>query len=115
MSRIKESAATVLAFEKEQKIREGIDDFQRKSFALEADRQAELLNLKISSLEEEDIEEARALEKQLKAREKNIDKRLVIEGKFNDQYKKLSEEEQAIFDATEERRGQALQPLKPAS
>ena len=104
MSRIKESAATVLAFEKEQKIREGIDDFQRKSFALEADRQAELLNLKISSLEEEDIEEARALEKQLKAREKSIDKRLVIEGKFNDQYKKLSEEEQAIFDATEEKK-----------
>ena len=104
MSRIKESAATVLAFEKEQKIREGIDDFQRKSFALEADRQAELLKLKINSLEEEDIEEARALEKQLKAREKNIDKRLVIEGKFNDQYKKLSEEEQAIFDATEEKK-----------
>jgi hypothetical protein len=104
MSRIKESAATVLAFEKEQKIREGIDDFQRKSFALEADRQAELLKLKISSLEEEDIEEARALEKQLKAREKNIDKRLVIERKFNDQYKKLSEEEQAIFDATEEKK-----------
>ena len=104
MSRIKQSAETVLAFEKEQKIREGIDDFQRKSFALEADRQAELLKLKINSLEEEDIEEARALEKQLKAREKNIDKRLVIEGKFNDQYKKLSEEEQAIFDATEEKK-----------
>ena len=104
MSRIKESAATVLAFEKEQKIREGIDDFQRKSFALEADRQAELLKLKISSLEEEDIEEARALERQLKAREKNIDKRLVIERKFNDQYKKLSEEEQATFDANEEKK-----------
>jgi hypothetical protein len=104
ISRIKQSAETVLAFEKEQKIREGIDDFQRKSFALEADRQAELLKLKISSLEEEDIEEARALEKQLKAREKNIDKRLVIERKFNDQYKKLSEEEQAIFDATEEKK-----------
>lgn len=104
MSRIKQSAETVLAFEKEQKIREGIDDFERKSFALEADRQAELLKLKINSLEEEDIEEARALEKQLKAREKNIDKRLVIEGKFNDQYKKLSEEEQAIFDATEEKK-----------
>lgn len=59
MSRIKQSAETVLAFEKEQKIREGIDDFQRKSFALEADRQAELLKLKINSLEEEDIEEAR--------------------------------------------------------
>lgn len=104
MSRIKESAATVLAFEKEQKIREGIDDFQRKSFALEADKQAELLKLKINSLEEEDIEEARALEKQLKAREKNIDKRLVIERKFNDQYKKLSEEEQATFDANEEKK-----------
>ena len=104
MSRIKQSAETVLAFEKEQKIREGIDDFQRKSFALEADRQAELLKLKINSLEEEDIEEARALEKQLKAREKNIDKRLVIESKFNDQYKKLSEEEQATFDANEEKK-----------
>ena len=104
MSRIKQSAETVLAFEKEQKIREGIDDFQRKSFALEADRQAELLKLKINSLEEEDIEEARALERQLKAREKNIDKRLVIERKFNDQYKKLSEEEQATFDANEEKK-----------
>ena len=112
ISRIKQSAETVLAFEKEQKIREGIDDFQRKSFALEADRQAELLNLKISSLEEEDIEEARALEKQLKAREKNIDKRLVIEGKFNDQYEKLSEEEQAIFDATEEKKRAAFAATK---